>query len=84
MWVAVKPLLSSLVALLALGLGPLNHDSGGDYGNGNDQRRCHNGQNCRGSFSPGPFEDSPVDAFNGNCLPGATCYYDGRQGQEPS
>lgn len=40
----------------------------GDYGgnryrneNGtrNDQRRCH-GRGCRGSFSPGPFDRSPV------------------------
>lgn len=26
----------------------------------NDQRRCQ-GDNCRGSFSPGPFDRSPVD-----------------------
>lgn len=43
-------------------------------GNCNDQRRCQ-GDGCRGSFSPGPFDRSPVDAFNNNCLPGATCYY---------
>lgn len=50
---------------------------GGDNGNGNDQRRCHHATgDCRGSFSPGPFDRSPVDAFNGNtvCLPGSTCY----------
>lgn len=29
-------------------------------GNCNDQRRCQ-GDNCRGSFSPGPFDRSPVD-----------------------
>lgn len=43
-------------------------------GNCNDQRKCQ-GDNCRGSFSPGPFDRSPVDAFNNNCMPGATCYY---------
>ncbi len=48
-------------------------------GNCNDQRKCQ-GDNCRGSFSPGPFDHSPVDAFNNACLPGATCYY----GQDPN
>lgn len=35
-------------------------NSGGEYGNGNDNRRCR-GENCRGSFSPGPFDRSPVE-----------------------
>lgn len=42
-------------------------NSGGDYGNGNDQRHCHESQNCRGSFSPGPFDRSPVDIHD-NCI----------------
>jgi hypothetical protein len=42
-------------------------NDGGDYGNGNDQRRCHESQNCRGSFSPGPFDRSPVDVHD-NCV----------------
>lgn len=29
-------------------------------GSCNDQRRCQ-GDNCRGSFSPGPFDRSPID-----------------------
>jgi hypothetical protein len=29
------------------------------------------------NVSPGPFEKSPVDAFNDMCMPGATCYYGG-------
>lgn len=37
-----------------------NGNNGGDYGD-NDNRRCHNSENCRGSFSPGPFDRSPVD-----------------------
>jgi len=40
-----------------------NHGSndGGDNGNHNDQRRCHNSQGkCKGSFSP-DFQDSPVN-----------------------
>jgi hypothetical protein len=34
-------------------------NSGYDGGE-NDQRRCQ-GDNCRGSFSPGPFDRSPID-----------------------
>lgn len=64
-----------VVSSLLIGTAAYSYDDGGDYGNGNDQRRCHNGENCRGSFSPGPFDRSPVDAFNNNCFPGATCYY---------
>lgn len=62
------------------------YDDGGDYGNDNDQRRCYHAENCRGSFSPGPFDRSPVDAFNNNCLPGATCYYGDpkKKDQQPS
>jgi hypothetical protein len=37
------------------------YDDGGDYGNDNDQRKCYRSENCRGSFSPGPFDRSPVD-----------------------
>lgn len=43
-----------------------------DYGNRGDNSRNRE----RGAFSPGPFDDSPVDAFNNACLPGATCYYE--------
>lgn len=51
-------------------------DGNGDYGgnryrneNGtrNDQRRCQ-GRGCRGSFSPGPFDRSPVNIIV--CPPG--------------
>lgn len=41
-------------------------DNGGEYGNGNDNRRCR-GDQCRGSFSPGPFDRSPVDVHD-NCI----------------
>lgn len=45
-----------------------NGSSGGDYGNGNDQRRrCEEGAQCRGSFSPGPFDRSPID-FSNSCI----------------
>ena len=49
----------------------------------NEDRNRNRNRN-RGAFSPGPFDDSPVDAFNGNvvCLPGSTCYSD-RRGEEP-
>lgn len=42
----------------------------------NDRYQDCRDQKHRGNFSPGPFEDSPVDAFNNNtiCLPGSTCY----------
>lgn len=52
------------------------YDDGGDYGNGNDQRRCNHSQgDCKGSFSPN-FDRSPVEITgNSVCMPGATCYY---------
>lgn len=63
-------------ALLAVGAGPAfayhddgdrhGRDNGGEYGNGNDNRRCR-GDQCRGSFSPGPFDRSPVDVHD-NCV----------------
>lgn len=45
----------------------------GQWSNEDENR---NRNRNRGSFSPGPFDRSPVDAFNGNtvCLPGSTCY----------
>lgn len=60
-----------------------------DYDQWNNEDRNRNRNRNRGAFSPGPFDDSPVDAFNGNviCLPGSTCYTDDRQrdeqGQQP-
>lgn len=58
---------------------------GSDYSqdySGRDRNR-NRGRN-RGAFSPGPFDDSPVDAFNGNtiCLPGSTCNIDDRRRDE--
>jgi hypothetical protein len=52
-----------------------------DYDQWNNEDRNRNRNRNRGAFSPGPFDDSPVDAFNGNviCLPGSTCYQDDRQ-----
>lgn len=51
----------------------------------NEDRNRNRGRN-RGAFSPGPFDDSPVDAFNNVCMPGATCHYDGdgNQQEQPS
>lgn len=62
------------------------YDQGGYDGYGSDyghNRRDDRNRN-RGAFSPGPFDDSPVDAFNGNviCLPGSTCTPDDRQRDE--
>jgi hypothetical protein len=63
-----------------------DEDCGGqEYeGNWSNEDRNRNRNRNRGAFSPGPFDDSPVDAFNGNviCLPGSTCYGD-RRGEEP-
>lgn len=55
-----------------------------NYGSRDDRNRSRNRN--RGAFSPGPFDDSPVDAFNGNtiCLPGSTCYTDDRQNPPPN
>jgi hypothetical protein len=51
--------------MLFLAAGPaLAYDDGGDQGSGNDQRRCYHAENCRGSFSPGPFDRSPVDVHD--------------------
>lgn len=60
-------------------------------GNCNDQRRC-SGDNCRGSFSPGPFDRSPVDIHDNNvCIsPDCSSHRDGDDkgkkspGQEPT
>lgn len=46
-----------------------------DYDQGNQSDRNRNRNRERGAFSPGPFDDSPVDAFNNVCMPGATCHY---------
>lgn len=68
------------------------YDERGDYSGDQDyedqwsnEDRNRNRQRDRGAFSPGPFDDSPVDAFNGNvvCLPGSTCYTDDRQRDRP-
>jgi hypothetical protein len=45
-----------------------------NYGSRDDRNRNRNRN--RGAFSPGPFDRSPVDAFNRICMPGATCYYE--------
>jgi hypothetical protein len=70
----------ALTTTLLVGVGPaLAYDDGGDQGSGNDSRRCDRAENCRGSFSPGPFDRSPIE-ITGNtvCMPGATCYGDGK------
>jgi len=68
-------LAAGFAATLALAAAPaLAYDDGGDYGNGNDQRHCHESENCRGSFSPGPFDRSPVDAsHNQICVMPNSC-----------
>lgn len=90
--IAVAMLLSNLI--IPTGTAWANHDEGycddnGDcysqnydqnYGSRDDRNRNRNRD--RGAFSPGPFRDSPVDAFNGVCMPGATCYYDGNRGEK--
>lgn len=46
---------------------PYYEPCGGDeYEQWNSDQRNHNRRN-RGAFSPGPFEDSPVD-FRNNCI----------------
>lgn len=59
-------------------------DCGGqeyDQNNGSRDDRNRNRDRNRGAFSPGPFDRSPVDAFNNVCMPGATCHYDGQRDQ---
>jgi hypothetical protein len=49
-------------------------NSGGENGNGNDQRRCHNARgDCRGSFSPGPFDRSPVEIHDNDVCISPNC-----------
>lgn len=82
--VAVLALVVALLPAPALA----DHDRGDDgyeqeydqrYGSEDDRNR--NRDRNRGAFSPGPFDDSPVDAFNNVCMPGATCHYDGQRDQ---
>lgn len=65
----------------------VSHEYGGGYYEDEDnwggEDRNRNRGRDRGAFSPGPFRDSPVDAFNNVCMPGATCHYDDRQRNEP-
>jgi hypothetical protein len=71
-----RPVVAGLVlAATLLVAGPARAHDGGDYGNGNDQRRCHRSEgDCRGSFSPGPFDRSPVDVHDNTvCFPFASC-----------
>lgn len=53
------------------------YDRDGDYSN---EDRNRNRDRNRGAFSPGPFDDSPVDAFNNItiCLPNSTCHVERR------
>lgn len=44
-------------------------------GQWSNEDRNRNRNRNRGAFSPGPFDRSPVDAFNNMCMPGATCSY---------
>jgi hypothetical protein len=53
-----------------------------NYGSRDDCNRNRNRE--RGAFSPGPFDDSPVDAFNNLCMPGATCYYQPPEERQPT
>lgn len=85
-----------LAAVLSLGAAPAYaghgyYDDGrceGGYCAGEDERGdCRDsGSNCSDNdFSP-EFRDSPVrDAFNFSpvvCLPGSTCNFDGRRGDQ--
>lgn len=45
------------------------------YDQWRNEDRNRNRNRNRGAFSPGPFDRSPVDAFNNMCMPGATCNY---------
>lgn len=65
-----RAVLLGLVLVVATPVGAsARGDRGGDQGNGNDQERCERAQgDCRGSFSPGPFKDSPVTIII--CPPG--------------
>lgn len=59
---------------------------GGDNGDGNDQRRCHGARgDCRGSFSPGPFDRSPVEIHDVCISPNCSNFGHGGdgQGQDP-
>jgi hypothetical protein len=83
----------ALTALLPTGSAWANHDDRDcdwegncgqqeyrhDYSNHDRNRNQHRD---RGAFSPGPFDRSPVDAFNNLCMPGATCYYEPRPSED--
>ena len=70
---------------MLLGAGPaLAYDDGGDPGSGNDQRRCYHAENCRGSFSPGPFDRSPVDIHDNQVCISPDCSGKGDGKQPPA
>lgn len=55
-------------------------------GNCNDQRKCEGSSgDCRGSFSPGPFDRSPVDIHNNQvCIsPDCSTHNNGDQKKPP-
>lgn len=56
-----RAIVYAFVSVLLAAPAAYAYDDGGDNGSGNDQRHCHESENCRGSFSPGPFDRSPVD-----------------------
>lgn len=70
----------------AVAVGPhvASHRDGGDCnreGNCNDQRRCQ-GDGCRGSFSPGPFDRSPVDIHDNTvCISPDCSSHNDKKGQ---
>lgn len=43
------------------------YDGGQDYDQWNQEDENRNRNRNRGAFSPGPFEDSPID-FRDNCI----------------
>lgn len=57
-----------------------NGDNGPRQGNDGDQGRCR-GNGCRGSFSPGPFDRSPVDIHDNQVCISPDCSSKGKDNQ---
>lgn len=74
------------IVLVSYDDGDGGNDGGGYNGGEQDQRRCYRSENCRGSFSPGPFDRSPVDVHDNQiCIsPDCSGSHGGGTGKKPA
>ena len=61
------PLITTLMMFTPAAYAEHEYDQGSEYDQWNSEEENRNRNRNRGAFSPGPFEDSPVD-FRDNCI----------------